>query len=370
MKSRRTLAKMAGFLMIIGLLVGCAAQQQVAPTRFFWPPLPDTPRIEWLGAYQSQLDLRPSPWYAAIIGEEEPVGLEQPLYIASDGGGKVYVSDVGKATVLEFDFDKKEAHRLGGNEAFGFFEHPTGVALDAEGNVYAADDKKKGVLVVGRDDKMKRVLDLSAEVTSIGDLAIDPARKHLIVPDSRGHKVAVFDLAGKHLFSFGKRGDGDGEFNFPLAAAVGKDGEIFVVDALNARIQRFSPEGRFILKFGQRGDNPGDFAMIKGVALDSENHVYVSDGKANSISIFSDKGDYLLSLGGGYAVTEGGKVSPGGFNILQGIYIDRNDTIFAVDQLNRRFQKFQYLNSRYLSQKPIPGYVLPQETPPAGGVAK
>jgi len=368
MKSTRTIAQIAGLLVMIGLLAGCAAKLPVAERRYFWPQLPDTPRIEWLGTYQSQLDLRPAAWYAAIIGEEEQHSLDKPLYIASDGAGKVYVSDLFQLAFLVFDFRAKDVHLLGGQEAAGLFGHPTGVDLDAAGNVYAGDNGKKKIFVFGPDEKPVRTLDLSAAVKSIGDFAIDRERQRIVVPDAQEHKVAVFDLTGKLLFSFGKRGDADGEMNFPVAVALGKGGEIFVCDAMNARIQRFAPDGKFLLKFGERGDSPGSFSLLKGVAIDSENHVYVTDGKANSILIFSDKGEFLTSIGASFAVVPGARVTPGGFLIPQGIHIDRNDTIFVVDQLNRRFQKFQYITDRYLQERPIPGYRPPEKE--GGGPAK
>ncbi len=358
MKSTSLVTKFLGMLIIIGLLAGCAGQKQVA-RRYFWPPQPDTPRIEWLGAYQSQLDIRLPSWYASITGEEEPNALDRPLYIASDAAGKIYVSDVLRPAFMVFDFLGKDVHLLGGKEGIGLFEHPTGVDLDAAGNVYTADNKKKKIFVFGGDEKAKGALDLAGTVKSIGAFAIDRERRRIIVPDAQDHKVAVFDLAGKLLFSFGKRGTEDGEFNFPVAVALGKGGEIFVCDVMNARIQRFTPDGKFLLKFGERGDSPGNFALIKGVALDSENHVYVTDGKANTIIIFSDKGEFLTTLGATFAIEAGSKVTPGGFLVPQGIYIDKNDTIFVVDQLNHRFQKFQYLTERYLREHPIAGYQPP-----------
>ncbi len=361
MKSTGTLAKIAGLLVTIGLLAGCAAQQQVAARRYFWPPLPDTPRIEWLGAYQSQLDLRPPGPFAWLLGEDEPHALDKPLYIASDGAGRVFVSDVYQLAFFVFDFNKKDVRILGGEKASNLYLHPTGVDLDADGKIYTADNKKKSIFVHDRDENIIGALDLSSEVKTIGAFAIDKARKRIVVPDPQGHKVALFDFSGKLLFSFGKRGSEDGEFNFPISVAVGKDGEIFVCDSQNARIQRFSAEGKFLAKFGNRGDMPGEFGIIKGVAVDSENHVYVTDGKGNNVSIFSDKGDLLLNIGAAFAIEPGAKITPAGFLIPQGIYIDGNDTVFVVDQLNRRFQKFQYINARYLKENPIPGYVPPAD---------
>lgn len=366
MGKKRLALKLSLTILLLTLLAGCATQP-TAVRRFYWPPLPAPPRIEWLGAYHSQLDLKTPSFLSKILGEEEPIALDKPLYIAANGAGKVYVGDIFKSTFWVYDLKEKDVYRLGANTAHAVFEHPTGIDLDGEGNIYAADNRKKKIVVFDRNERTQTVFDLSAEVQTISAIAIDPVRRRLIVPDGTGHKVAVFDLAGKLLFSFGKPGDGDGEFNYPLSAAVNREGEIFIADTQNARIQRFTPDGKFVLKFGQRGDGPSDFAIIKGVAIDSENHVYVTDGKAHNIKIFDDKGDYLLTIGGPYSLQPEGKVAPGGFLIPQGIYIDKNDTIYVVDQLNRRFQVFQYLTPAYLKEHPITELTPAAETP--GGPA-
>jgi DNA-binding beta-propeller fold protein YncE len=208
------------------------------------------------------------------------------------------------------------------------------------------------------------VLDLSSLMKSIGTFAIDKRSNRLIVPDIKEDKVVVTDIEGKQLFSFGRKGDGDGEFNMPVSVAVEADGVIVVCDSFNARIQRFTPQGVFVNKFGHRGDGAGDFSMIKGVAVDSEGHIYVTDGKESKVSIFSATGEILMTFGSKYAQSsDNNLMAAGGFLVPQGIYIDKNDRIFIADQRNRRFQVFQYLNARYLADFPI----TPKQ---AGGSAK
>lgn len=359
----------SSILLLMLIISGCAAPP--VKERYFWPPPPDTPRIEWLGAYQSQLDLKEKGVLDVILGEEAPTGLERPMFIAADGKGKVYVSDLKKQAFMVFDMNARHVHMLGGDKARGLFELPTGVALDGEGNIYAADSKSRKIFVLDPQENVRPPVDLSKELASIASIAVDKVRKHLIVPDVKGHKVAVYDLvAGSVIQTIGKEtagksGDEDGQFNYPTAAAVDGKGNIWVCDSMNARIQQFSPEGKFISKFGQRGDAIGDFSMIKAVAVDSEGHVYVTDGKANRINIYDEKGEALLVFGGAYAIRgPESQVTPGGFLLPQGIYIDQNDAIYVVDQMNGRFQMFQYVSERYLKEHPIT-----QEAPPAKAVA-
>lgn len=338
--------------MVLFLSNGCATAPEAKRQRFFWPPLPDEPKIEWLGAYRGAGDFPKkgfSKFMEAVVGESSQLTFERPLGIFSNGEGKVYVSDPIEQHVLVFDFNAEKVSVFGkdGNP----FKEPGGIAADADGNIYIVDSNSRKIMIFDKDEKPLRMIDVSDKTKRIIGITIDKVRKRVIVADTQGHKVEVYDLGGTHLFTIGSRGAGDGEFNYPSWVTLLKDGEIVVTDMMNARIQIFTPEGTFLRKFGRRGDNPGEFQIIKASAVDSENHIYVTDGKGNYIGIFSDKGDFLLAVGGAYSADR--KVAPGGFLLPQGIHVDKNDRIYVVDQLNHRFQVFQYLNDKYLKENPV-----------------
>lgn len=341
---------------VLFVCAGCVSAPQVKQ-RFFWPPPPDTPRIEWLGAYQGQSDLKTSGLIGAVIGEEETVSLSRPTFITADSSGKIYVSDFMLKSVIVFDMPARSVHPLGSN---GTFEQPTGVAVDGQDNLYVGDMKTKKILVFDRNEKPLNVIDLSGNLQSIGSIAIDKSRNRLLVPDVKGNKVLVYDLTSRAvLFIFGangvvEKGVETDSFNFPTAVTVDGAGNILVCDSMNARIVRFTPEGKFISQFGRRGDGVGDFNMIKAVAVDSEGHIYVTDSKSNRISIYNEEGQVLLVFGGAYSLKgPGSEVKPGGFLLPNGIYIDSNDRIYIVDQYNSRFQLFQYVTEKYLRENPI-----------------
>lgn len=339
------------------LMAGCAAAPAAKSTeRFFWPPLPDLPRVEWLGTYTGAADFKEAGLLASILGEESEIGLISPLYLTADGNGKVYVADQGVRGVLVFDLPGRNVHVIGGPALSGHFGAPTGVALDGDGNIYVGDTFHKKITVFGKDEAIKAVFDLSKELTTIGSIAIDKTRKRIYIPDVRGHKIVVTDMGGRVVQTVGKgRGLKDGEFTYPTSAALDKEGNLVVCDSQNARIQRFTPDGTHMNTFGKRGDAVGELAVIKAAAVDSEGHVYVTDGKGNRVTIFSEKGEVLLVFGGAYSQPVGAPVAPGGFLIPQGIYIDQNDTIYIVDQMNRRFQVFQYMNEKYVREHPVEG---------------
>ncbi|MBT0663420.1 SBBP repeat-containing protein [Geobacter pelophilus] len=339
------------------LLGGCAATTQIAPVkaeRYFWPPLPDTPRIEFIGAYTGTDSFKKKEGFMDLLLGEEAGGvmLDAPVYVTADGLGKVYVVDQRSRGVYLFDLKARTAALFGGEGSSSILTRGTGIAVDGNGNVYVGDSQFQKIFVLDKTGKVTAVWDASKYVKSIAGIEVDKSRKRLVLADVGGHRIVLFGLDGSYIDSVGKRGQGDGEFNFPTAVAVDREGNIIVSDSLNSRVQRFSSDLKFINKFGKRGDGLGEMGVIKGVAVDSEGHIYVTDGKMNKIMIFNDQGDCLLQFGGRYVAGPGISIGPGGFQTPQGIYVDQNDTVYVADQLNSRFQVYQYMNEKYVRENP------------------
>lgn len=336
-------------IFISTILASCAATSTVGPQkRFFWPPEPDEPKIEWIEAYYGDLDIKEKNFMSAIIGDDSNVQFRRPISVAGDGEGRFVVSDQELGQVFMFDTNRHSAFPLGGNTDSTSFIMPSGVAVDAMGNFYIADNSSRKVFVVSGANAILRVMDFSEQAKSIGSIAIDRARGTLVIPDAKGGKLLLCTLAGELRSTI----DGKGFFSFPNAVAVASDGSIFIADSFNATIVHFSLEGKHIKSFGKRGDTAGDLALATGVAVDSEDHVYVTDGRLHSVTIFDNEGNTLLVVGGQHSVRTG-NVGRGGFLIPQGISIDKNDRIYVADSQNRRVQVLQYLNKRYLDEHPL-----------------
>lgn len=360
MKRFGVFSKFVVLTALAALFAGCAGQQVKSTQRFFWPPLPERPRIEWLNAYSSQNDF-PKEGFAAfmdkVVGSEEPMSLTKPVDIYSNGKGKVFVADPGLRGVVLFDMVEKQVSMLGGAAAAVQFATPAAVTGDSQGLIYVSDAEKGRILIFDSNGSPLRFIETKPHVQRNSGIAIDEKRQRILVVDSRGHRIVALDMQGNLLMTFGQRGSEDGEFNYPVAVALNHKGEIIVADAMNARVQIFDGDGKFLRKFGQRGDGASDFQIIKGVAVDSEDHIYVTEGKGHKLIIFGANGEYLLTVGGLYSSITTGKQAPGGFVIPQGIHVDGNDVIYVVDQLNRRFQVFQYISDSFLARNPVPGYL-------------
>lgn len=357
MKFRLCTKAIMVMLALIFLLGGCATNQPQQSRRYVWPRPPDQPRIEWLKSYYGQDDFPKSGFTVfmeTLFGKPPAMLFEKPIDIKTDGKGLVYVTDIALAGIFVFDLQlqKVDFWSRGSDPDAGLAITPYYLSLDPSGNIYVVGTGRKEIFVLDPKGKLLRRIDFTGKVKSPAGIALDSKGERIYLVDSGEYKVAVFDLAGKHLFSFGKGGDRDGEFNRPSPIAINRKGEIIVGDTINSRVQIFDRDGKFLRKFGQRGDGAADFQIIKGVAADSDDNIYVTDGKANQLKVFSTKGDFLISIGTAYSVTHTMKEAPGGFLLPQGVYIDSTDTMYIADQANMRFQVFRYLKDGLPAAQP------------------
>lgn len=345
------------FTILVCFQVSCAPPE-IAQRRYFWPPPPDEPKIEYIVSYVVDADLRKgsSSWVSdMVLGHPRARELFlQPQDVASDERGtKLYVSDVGMRKVVVLDLEERKSRFLKGDpeREWLFFKVPLALCADDRGGVFVSDMAAGLIYYFGPDERVRFVFgnDLLERVTG---MAVDSQRGRLYAVDAPQNKVVVFDLTGKKQFEWGSRGAREGEFNFPLDIAIGPDDNLYVLDALNFRIQVFSRDGVFLRSFGRLGREVGSFRLPKAIAIDRSGNVYVTDSRSNRVLIFNLSGQ-LLQVVGGYGRFSSSQVSPGAMSLPAGIDANANDTVWVADTLNRAVHRFQYLNEQYLEAHPV-----------------
>ena len=181
---------------------------------------------------------------------------------------------------------------------------PHGMDVDKQGNIWVAD----------------------ARSATAAELAKFPEWK------GKGHTVLKFSPQGKLLLTLGtpgEAGDPPSKFTEPNDVLIAPDGSIFVAEAHNAqfldqdppngigRISKFSPDGKFIKSFGSYGYGPSQFRGPHSLAMDSRGRLFIADRGNRRIQIFDQDGKLLDTW---YQ-----------FSRISGLYIDRNDTLYAID---------------------------------------
>ena len=110
--------------------------------------------------------------------------------------------------------------------------------------------------------------------------------EYFIVSDRGEHCIKVFNREGHFQYKFGKKGEGDGEFNCPWFLSLTQSKHLLVCDRDKHRIQAFELDGKFVGKFGTKGSKLVEFDEPRSVAVLSNNQTVVSDGKNHRIQIF------------------------------------------------------------------------------------
>ena len=73
----------------------------------------------------------------------------------------------------------------------------------------------------------------------------------MIVSESDGHHVSVFDIRGQRIRTFGSRGDSPEQIKYPRGIATDDADNIYVNS--NHKLQKFTGRGELIKCVGQRG---------------------------------------------------------------------------------------------------------------------
>jgi len=125
----------------------------------------------------------------------------------------------------------------------------------------------------------------------ISDVCVD-SDKNIYVLDYSNRRVVVYDSFGVVQRSFGRSGQGPGEFSNPLAMAMDLNDRIAVADA--GKVQIFDRSGRYLRSF--KVGIPG---MIRDITVDGEGNYYISSFdvlKQNIIHKYDAEGDYVTSF--------------------------------------------------------------------------
>jgi hypothetical protein len=87
----------------------------------------------------------------------------------------------------------------------------------------------------------------------------------------------------------------DHEFVGIPAGAVGPDGSIFVVASRVMEIRQFRPDGRHVRTFGGRGQGPGEFQLITAIGFVGDT-LYVIDERLGRVTFLATDGNSLYSI--------------------------------------------------------------------------
>jgi hypothetical protein len=129
----------------------------------------------------------------------------------------------------------------------------------------------------------------TAELRSGGALAL--------AQEARGAHPPVKEIKAivlKEELSIGVPEGGENEmFGSSVVFNVDDRGDIYATDGDAKQVKKYGPDGKHILTFGRPGQGPGEFQNPSVVRFMKDGTLYVSEGFGNKIIFFDEKGVYL-----------------------------------------------------------------------------
>jgi len=270
--------------------------------------------------------------YSGDNGVASAAQLNNPSGVAVDALGNVYIADAGNNCIRKVMANSGIINTIAGNGTAGFvgdnglataaqLNNPTGIALDASGNIYIADNLNNRIRKIAINKIITTVA--GGGVCASGGFCGDSA---------------LATAAGLYK---------------PMAVTVDASGNIYIADTGNNRI-RFVATGTGIIYtivgtglIGFSGDGGQATAAYLhnpyGVAIDNSGNLYVADNLNNRIREV-EVGIEIISTvaGNGVGSYSGDGWIPAAAEIQNpyGIALDANGNIYVADCNNQRIRRF------------------------------
>lgn len=328
-------------------------------------------------------------------GGVSATAFHSPAGIAVDVTGRIYVTDRDNHRVLVFsniadtvadivfgqpNFSTNVANN-GGVTATSLHT-PSGIAVDATGRIYVADEGNNRILVFDKlpDTVADHVLgqpSFRSNAANNGgvaattfqcptDIAVDTARRVYVV-DQGNHRVLIFNnladtladkVLGQRNFTSKAINGGAGTSRMtlyrPNGIAVDVTGRVYVADRHNHRVLIFNNLADTLadMVLGQRnfsgngsGTSSTGLSYPRGVAVDAAGRVYVADYLNDRVLVFHNLADTIADRVFGQPTMATGNFNHGGLSATSlhmpyGMAIDATGRVYVADFGNHRVLAF------------------------------
>jgi len=302
-------------------------------------------------------------------GNDPVSGLNFPYGVVTDAAGNIYVADSGNDQIKKITPGGVVTVFAGsgtlgsadGSGASASFNRPWGITMDKNGNIYVADAGNNkirkintaGVVTTIAGNGTKGSGDGIGSQVSFNNpsgVAID-ATGNIYVVDSDNNKIrkiksdgSVSTFAGNGLYSSLDGTGTDAGFYNPHGIAVDKSGNLYIADG-NDRIRRITPDALVTTVAGNNAghaDGNGTAASFYfpiSIAIDATGNLYIADSGNNLVREVSPGGTVTTIAGNGSISTTDGTGTNASINAPTGIALDPSGNLYVTEGPNNKIRK-------------------------------
>ena len=318
-----------------------------------------------------------------------------PAGIALDASGNLYIADSINQAIRRVSAGTGAVTTIAGNGTAGSsgnggpataakLNNPTGVAVDAAGNLYIADQGNSlvrkitadtGIISIvagggtasGADGLGDGGLATNALLSGPADVAVD-SNGNLYIADSFHHRIRAVNAATGVITvvagggnAAGSDGIGDGglatnaQLNDPSGVALDAAGNLYIADTGNCLVRKVDvATGIISVIAGNRGHGySGDggsalnasLAAPTGIRVDPAGNVYIADFDNNVIrQVQAASGNIATIAGSGASGYAGDGSAPTGAALANpnGIALDSSGSLYISDYSNYVIRKISF----------------------------
>ena len=262
-------------------------------------------------------------------------GVKRPWGVAISRG-EVVVTEWGRHCVSVFRPSGERVRSVGTRgSGQGQLDHPSGIAVDSDGNILVADSINHRIPKFSADGQFLAAVGTRGsrplQFLCPTGVAVNKINNNVYVADKLNCRVQVLNSDLTFSSTFGTEGTGEGQFKRPRSVACDCSGTVYISDSYNHRIQVFTADGKFLRMFGVESEGRGELEYPHGVAIDNNNMVYVTN-ENHRVSVFTPGGHFMTSFG-----REG--VGKGEFDYPAGVAVE-DGVVYVCDTANNRVQIF------------------------------
>ncbi len=312
---------------------------------------------------------------SGIPGFSDGVGIAAqfalPTGVAVDSKGNVYIADYDNHRIRKMT-PSGLVSTLAGNGTIGFaegvgsgarFKNPSGISVDALGNVYVADQGNHRIRKITPAGLVSTLAGngksgfsdghgASAQFAYPTGVAVD-SKGNVYVADRDNHRIRKVTAEGlvSTLAGNGEAGYAEGTgtpalLNAPNGVAVDAGGTVYVAEFMGNRIRKISSEGIVSTLAGNGvpgyNDGIGTAALFNhpaGIEIDVIGNVYVADAGNSCIRLINTKGEVSTLAGTGEADFTDNQGILAQFNFPSEVALGPSGNLYVADANNRRIRR-------------------------------